>query len=130
MISYGFLWSHEADARRHDPIKDRPTVVVLAVGEGDNPTVLVAPITSRDPARPEAIALRPSAVAGLDRGGWIIPWEVNAFRWPGPDVRPAIHPSGAWWRIGALNPPLRRRLREAIQAALNDRRTRITQRRE
>ena len=47
VLAYGFLWSHEADTGRDDPTKTRPCVVVLAVGEGEHPQVIVAPITSR-----------------------------------------------------------------------------------
>lgn len=129
VLPYGYLWSHESDAGRDDPVKERPCVVVLAVGEGDHPQVIVAPITSRDPGRAEAIALSPAAV-GLGRPSWIIPWELNTFQWLGPDVGRAPDPSGAWWRIGALAPELRRVLRERVAAALKGRRARVMKRTE
>ncbi|MDQ2860765.1 MAG: type II toxin-antitoxin system PemK/MazF family toxin [Pseudomonadota bacterium] len=129
VLPYGFLWSHQSEAGREDPVKERPCVVVLAVSEGRNPQVIVAPITSRDPRRQDAIALTAGAL-GLDRPSWIVPWELNAFRWPGPDVGRAARPAGAWWRIGALAPNLRRRLRDAVEKALNDRRATIARRSE
>jgi len=129
VLVYGFLWSHESDVGRDDPVKERPCVVVLAVGEGDNPMVTVAPITSREPDRPGAIALGAGAL-GLDRTSWIVPWELNVFRWLGPDVGPAPRPAGAWWRLGVLAPHLRRQLRERIEAALTARRARVKRRSE
>ena len=129
VLTYGFLWSHESDVGRDDPVKDRPCVVVLAVGEGDHPLVTVAPITSREPARPGAIALGPGAL-GLGRPSWIVPWEINVFQWPGPDVGRAARPVGAWWRMGALAPELRRQLREHVEAALRARRARVMRRSE
>jgi len=127
VLPYGDLWSHESDAGRDDPAKERSCVVVLAVGEGEHPLVTVAPITSRDPGRPGAVALDGRGVA-LDRASWIIPWELNVFRWPGPDVGRAPNPIGAWWRFGALTPEMRRKLREAIEAALTARTARIVRR--
>jgi len=129
VLAYGYLWSHESDIGRDDPVKERPCVVVLAVGEGDHPRVTVAPITSRRPDRAGAIALSPGAV-GLGRASWIVPWELNVFQWPGPDLGRAPHPAGAWWRMGSLAPELRRMLRESVEAALHERKTRIVRRTE
>ena len=129
VLPYGCLWSDQADAGRDDPAKERPCVVVLAVGEGDSPLVMVAPITSRDPGRAEAIPLRAHAV-GLDRPSWIVPWDLNLFRWTGPDVGRAPRPAGAWWRMGVLAPDLRRVLRQRVEAALKARRARLTRRTE
>lgn len=129
MLTYGFLWSHESESGRDDPAKERPCVVVLAVGDGPNPLVTVAPITSRPPARAGAIPVSLAAI-GLDRASWIIPWELNVFRWPGPDLGRAIHPAGAWWRHGALTADVRRRLREHVEAALRERRARLSRRSE
>ena len=97
-------------------------------GRRDHPYVTVAPITSRAPDRPGAVALAPREGLGLSRRSWIVPWELNRFRWIGPDVRPAERPAGAWWRIGVLAPHLRRELRERIEAALIARSARLTPR--
>lgn len=129
VLVYGFLWSHEAETGRDYPVKDRPCVVVLAVGEGDHPMVTVAPITTLEPDRAGAIQLSPGAV-GLRRASWVVPWELNVFKWPGPDIGRAERPAGAWWRIGALAPDLRRALRNQIEAALHLRRVRLTRRSE
>ena len=104
-------------------------MVVLAVGEGDNPTILVAPINSLDPGREEAIPLSAGAL-GLDRPSWIIPWEVNVFRWIGPDVGRAPKPAGVWWRMGALAPELRNRLADRIRTSLRAREVRMIRRTE
>jgi len=45
-------------------------------------------------------------------------------------VNNAATPAGAWWRIGALAPDLRRRLRGAVEAALKDRRAKVARRTE
>ncbi len=127
VLAYGYLWSHESDNGRDDPVKERPCVVVLAVGEGEHPLITLAPITCRDPGRPDAIGLSAGAL-GLGRPSWIVPWELNVFQWPGPDVGRAPRPFGAWWRMGALSPELRRRLREGVEAALKTRRARVTRR--
>lgn len=129
VLPYGYLWSHESDAGREDPAKERPCVVVLAVGEGDNPTVLVAPVTSADPHDPDAIALSAGAF-GLNRPSWIIPWELNRFRWVGPDVGRAAKPAGAWWRLGALAPELRNVLADRVLAVRERRAARTVARTE
>lgn len=129
VLPYGYLWSHESDAGREDPAKERPCVVVLSVGEGDRPVVIVAPITSEDPDDPNALALSAGAV-GLNRPSWIIPWELNTFRWIGPDVGRALKPAGAWWRLGALAPELRNQLADRVQAMLQGRGARLIRRTE
>jgi len=129
ILWYGYLWSDQADVGRDDPLKERPCVIVLAVGDGDNPQVMVAPITSRDPMDSTAIPLR-TGVPGLDRPSWIIPWDLNLFRWPGPDVGRADRPSGAWWRVGSVTPRLRVLLADRVEAALARRRARVTRRTE
>jgi hypothetical protein len=81
------------------------------------------------PHRADAIGLKGGAV-DLERPSWIIPWELNLFQWPGPDVGRAPHPFGAWWRMGALTPALRRKLRDAVEAALAARRATLIRRTE
>lgn len=112
---------------RDEAVKDRPAVVVLVVGEGPHPTVVVAPITSRPTSDPDAIPLSPGAF-GLNRPSWIVPTALNTFAWPGPDLRPAAKPAGAWWRIGALAPELRNRLADRIAEGLKRRAARLVSR--
>jgi len=129
VLPYGYLWSHQSDVGRDDPVKERPCFVVLAVGPGEHPQVLVAPMTTREPRRAGAIGV-PKGTLDPDRPSWIIPWELNLFQWPGPDVGRAARPAGAWRRIGALTPALRQRLRAAVETALKERKAALTRRSE
>ena len=92
VIRYSYLWRDEARRGREEGAKDRPCVVVLAVRRGDaGTTVLVAPITHAPPREAAAaIALPPAVKRRLsldDTPSWIITDDLNAFDWPGPDVR-------------------------------------------
>src|SRR5690348_6998323 len=50
VISYSYLWSHEAEAGEESGRKDRPVVVVVArVAQQDSTALLVAPITHTPP---------------------------------------------------------------------------------
>ena len=129
VLFYSFLWSDEAAAGREDARKERPCVVVLAVGDEPHPTILVAPITSRDPNDPRAIPLKVGA-PGIVRPSWIVPWEINEFTWPGPDIGRAPSPAGAWWRLGGLAPALRNALAERLAAELRTGRLKRTARTE
>jgi hypothetical protein len=129
VIAYSYLWSHEAAAGREEAAKERPCVVVLAVGDGETPNIVVAQITSRQPDRADAIALSLGR-AGLSRPSWIIPWEVNVFRWRGPDVGRAAIPAGATWRLGSLAPPLRRLLADRVGVLLRARAASVVRRTE
>ena len=93
VIRYAYLWRSEAARGREDGAKDRPCAVVLAVRrDGDEATVLVAPITHTPPLDPASvieIPTRAKARLGLDHArSWIVTNEVNVFTWPGPDLRP------------------------------------------
>ena len=127
LIAYSYLWSHEAAGGREEAAKERPCVIVLAVGQGQNPNVVVAPITSQEPTRGDAIQLD-LGVAGLARRSWIIPWELNVFRWPGPDLGRAGAPAGASWRLGSLAPRLRKLLADRIEALLKARGAKVVHR--
>lgn len=129
VLPYRFLFSDQADAGREEGIKERPCVVVLAVGEGERPQVVVAPVTTRPPVDPDAVPLSAEAFGG-DRPSWILPWELNVFRWTGPDVGRARRPAGAWWRIGVLEPRLQKVLAGRVRARLEARRARLLERSE
>lgn len=57
-----------------------------------NAELLVVPVTTQPPARPDdafEIPARVKAHLGLDAERcWIMVTELNRFRWPGPDIRP------------------------------------------
>lgn len=93
VIRYSYLWRDEARRGQEEGAKDRPCVVVLAVQTSDaGTTVLVAPITHTPPREAAAAIALPLAVKrrlGLDEArSWVITDDVNAFTWPGPDLRP------------------------------------------
>lgn len=93
VLRYAYLWHGEAQRGQEEGRKDRPAVVVLRreIVRGAL-FVLVAPVT-HTPVTP---ALRPveldavvKSQLGLDdQPSWIVTHELNAFVWPGPDLRP------------------------------------------
>jgi hypothetical protein len=97
VISYAYLWRHEHEAGREEGLKDRPSVIVLAVErDADGATiVIVLPITHRSPADPASGIEIPMPVKrhlGLDDDpSWIIVSEGNEFVWPGYDLRKLPH---------------------------------------
>jgi len=100
VIRYSYLWRDEARRGQEEGSKDRPCVVVLAVQRGEaGTTVLVAPITHALPRDLAAAIALPQTVKrrlGLDEApSWIITDDVNAFDWPGPDLRAIPGPDGA-----------------------------------
>src|SRR3954453_14662547 len=71
VISYSYLWAHEAAAGEESGRKDRPVVGVIARGERSGGIgLLVAPITHTAPERPDDAIEIPANVKqqlGLDR---------------------------------------------------------------
>ncbi len=107
VIRYAYLWRTQADAGQEEGLKTRPSVVVLVTQFQDNHCrVIVAPITHSPPHDPlDAIALTGLTCArlGLDASPqWIMASEVNAFIWPGPDLRPLPGRGGASVLMGYL----------------------------
>ena len=133
VLSYAYLWSHEADAGQEEGLKDRPVAVVVSAKNADgNTQLLVAPITHSEPRRPQTGIEIPNVVKrdlGLDRErSWIIVNEMNRFIWPGPDIR--IVAGGMNPYLGALPDWLFRQMREAIVALGTKNRLRLTKRTE
>src|ERR1700722_14198362 len=93
VFSYAYLWHHEHKAGQEEGLKDRPSVIVLAVRrEGENAVIVTAlPITHSMPSDPELAVEIPLPVKrhlGLDDArSWIIGSEGNKFLWPGYDLR-------------------------------------------
>lgn len=92
VIRYAYLWRDEAAAGREEG-KDRPCAVVVTTRrENDRTTVYVAPITHtppRDPRHAIEVPAETKRRLGLDdERSWIVATELNAFTWPGPDIRP------------------------------------------
>lgn len=97
VISYSYLWRHEAEAGQTEGVKNRPCAIVLAVrperaADANSATIVtVAPITHtppRDPGVAIEIPAKVKAYLGLDgERSWIILNEFNEFAWPGFDLR-------------------------------------------
>jgi hypothetical protein len=102
VIRYSYLWHHESMSGHEEGRKDRPCAVIIAAKDG---RVAVAPITHTPPAA-DTRALEIPAQLGRQLGldderSWIVTDEVNVFRWPGEDIRPAARDS---WEFGQLPP--------------------------
>lgn len=92
VIRYAYVWRDEA-ARGREEGKDRPCAVVLATkNEAGRLRVYVAPITHSPPSEPKhaiEIPVETRRRLGLDDvRAWIKTTDLNAFTWPGPDLRP------------------------------------------
>lgn len=94
VLNFAYLWHYQARQGVEEGLKDRPSVVVLAVNHhAGNPVITVCPVTSQKPDKLTdyiAIPQRVKAHLGLiDRDhSYIMTTEVNRFTWPGPDLRP------------------------------------------
>jgi hypothetical protein len=133
ILRYAYLWRDEADSGEEEGAKARPTVVVLVSQiEGDQRRVIVAPITHSRPTDPRDAIELPAATCkriGLDDlPQWIIASEVNAFVWPGPDLRPLPGGGAESVLIGYLPPNTFIRLRDRIAELGRERRMRAVPR--
>lgn len=121
VIRYAFLWSDEAAAGAREAAKDRPCAIVVALAAGPDSDIrtIVAPITHAPPSDPAASLEIPAAVRrklGLDGArGWIRFDELNAFSWPGFDLRRRPDAPGRY-DYGLLPKVLFERLRAGILA--------------
>jgi mRNA-degrading endonuclease toxin of MazEF toxin-antitoxin module len=93
VLSYAYLWAHEAERGEVDGRKYRPVVVVIERRLiGDRNELLVVPVTTQPPERAEDAFEVPARVKthlSLDAVRcWIMATELNRFLWPGPDLRP------------------------------------------
>jgi len=92
VVSYSYLWRDEYKAGHEEGRKDRPSVIVLALEQANDGTlVTVLPITHSPPSDPDAAIEIPPRVKrhlGLDDDrSWIVVSEGNDFLWPGYDLR-------------------------------------------
>lgn len=117
VISYAYLWKRDAAQGRDEGTKYRPAVVVLAVESDDSrgKTVLIAPITHREPDDPGAgVEIPPLTKRRLSfdaERSWVILSEVNRFEWPGPDLLPV---APGQWAYGILPGGLFRIIRQRL----------------
>ena len=108
IISYAYVWDHEAQSGQDEGSKDRPCVIALAIErQQDGETlVTVLPVTHRPPKDKAAAVEIPHAVKkhlGLDDDrSWVVVSEGDQFVWPGYDLRKA--PSADRYDYGYLPP--------------------------
>lgn len=107
VIRYAYLWQREAALGKIEGQKHRPCAIVVAVQKEEGELVVtVAPITRKRPKNPQqAIALSAATRRRLGLGAepnWIMAAEVNAFCWPGPDVRPTDDGGYAYGELPAV----------------------------
>jgi hypothetical protein len=133
VISYSYLWQHEAAAGQVEGRKNRPCAIVLVVQDQEEGTqrVTVAPITHSPPANPEHAIAIPAPVKrhlGLDdQPSWIVLDDFNVFAWPGFDLRPIPGQPGQF-SYGFLPPQLFNQVIAKIGLLLQTARTATTPR--
>ncbi len=95
VISYAYVWDHEALSGQEEGRKDRPCVITLAVerNQDEETVVTVLPVTHRPPDDATAVVEIPPAIKkhlGLDdQRSWVVVSEGDQFVWPGYDLRKA-----------------------------------------
>lgn len=132
VLRYSYLWHREHITGQDAGLKDRPAVVILATEiENNEFIVTVAPITSAPPDDLRSIfeiPLQTKERLGLDhRKSYVVLTEVNRFRWPGPDLRPA---DGIRFHYGFLATKTFRRLKSRVEEEASKRRLRFVMRTE
>ena len=130
VISYAYLWGHEAQRGQEEGRKDRPCVIALAVErqpDGDM-LVTVLPVTHRSPTEAGAAVEIPSAIKrhlGLDDArSWIVVSEGDRFVWPGYDLRKV--PGSDFYDSGFLPPRFFQEVLAAFRTWHRQRRTGVT----
>ena len=125
VIRYAYLWRSESLRGRKEGVKDRPCAIVLVTRSVDDQArVIVLPITHTPPSDPAFVMELSEAVKerlSLDTGrSWIVLNEVNAFTWPGPDLRPAVTGDPRSVAYGMLPRSLTLRLRNRVLEILKN----------
>jgi hypothetical protein len=120
VLNYAYLWHDEHRAGREEGIKNRPSVIVLAVtnANDDKTVVTVLPITHSIPIDAASAIEIPLAVKkhlGLDNEqSWVVVAEGNEFVWPGYDLRKV--PQRESYDYGFLPPRFFNQIRDAFVA--------------
>jgi len=130
VISYAYVWRYEERAGQEGR-KDRPCVIILAVEQADDRTLVnLAPVTHRPPASDAAVELPPRVKAHLgldDQPAWIVTDELNQFVWPGFDLR-LVKGAKNGFAYGFLPPKLFEKVRQSVLSAAQQHRTHIVNR--
>jgi hypothetical protein len=119
VLCYEFLWSHEHAKGEQYGVRKRPCAVILATKtDAGQTSVIVAPITHREPFPPDQgieIPFKVKQNLGLDsERSWIIIDELNQFVWPGLDLYPVWGGRPDQFDFGFLPPLLFDRIVRAI----------------
>lgn len=136
VIRYAYLWRREALEGREEAVKDRPCAILLVVKQDDDPSPLVwvLPVTHAHPFDLTAAVEIPQITKrrlGLDgERSWVILSEANEFRWPGPDLRPAVRGEPSSIVYGMLPPRFYEHLRVKWLELFRARKARSTRRTE
>ncbi len=119
VISYSYLWHHEAEDGSEEGRKDRPCVIIAVEQRETAILVSVVPLTHRPPDDPGSAVRVPPIVKrrlGLDDLlSWVAVTEANRFVWPGPDLRP-VSRSEQRFDYGFVPPRLYLAIRDAYLA--------------
>lgn len=132
VISYAYVWDHEAQTGQEEGRKDRPCVIALAIErQQDGQTlVTVLPVTHRPPSDAAAAVEIPPAVKkhlGLDdERSWVVVSEGDQFVRPGYDLRKA--PRTDRYDYGFLPPRFFNQVLTAFRAWHRARKVRVTPR--
>lgn len=107
-------------------------VAVLDTDGASN--VIVLAVTHTRPVKPGDAVELPRAIKrelGLDAApSWIVTTEANAFRWPGPDIRPIPGREIATSIYGRIPPALLKRVAQSYIANMRAGRARVVPRTE
>lgn len=119
VVRYSFLWSAEDAQGQKEGIKDRPCAIIVATGKVETGIrTYLLPITHTPPQVPGDAVEIPMSVKihlGLDfEPSWIVMNEINAFVWPGYDLRPIAQTGSPVY--GILPPGFFRYLRSRFVA--------------
>jgi hypothetical protein len=132
VVRYAYLWHDEHMRGQEEGVKDRPSVIVMAVqAQGNETIVTVAPITHTPPLdlmEAIEIPLPTKQRLGLDAArSWVMCTEINRFVWPGPDLRPIPERAGDI-AYGDLPPRLFRQIKDRQIALARARRMKVVAR--
>lgn len=127
VIRFRFLWKEEQTAGLVEGAKDRPCAIVLAQRHEDGAVrTVVVPVTHAVPVDPDESLEIPAGIArtlGLDDGRHFVRLDqVNAFVWPGFDLRP-VPGAADGWSYGMIPPGVFREIQNRMRALGEKRRT-------
>ena len=131
VVGYAYLWNREFREGQSEGRKDRPSVIVLALGRDEDGAIVVTvlPITHSSPTQANEAVEIPAPIKrhlGLDdQRSWVVVSEGNVFLWPGYDLRRVARKDR--YDYGFLPPRFFNQVREAF-VALHPRRRQVTPR--